>query len=131
MSRCQTCVHAQPIFVTSDIYIDGFGKVCCDCKTKIKDGYEPRDKPKGDIVARINNNEPLTVEEILQKVFKEYDMIIRPKALVVSPRTKMALLEAEPMIEQRVVLVETPACEDTTAYLMDRKDVEKWKLGGI
>lgn len=80
-------------------------------------------------MARINNNEPLTVEEILQKVFKEYDMIIRPKALVVSPRTKMALLEAEPTIEQRVVLIGHPACEDETAYLMDRKDVEKWALG--
>lgn len=79
-------------------------------------------------MARINNNEPLTVEKI-KETLKEYDMIIRPKALVVSPRMKQALLEAEPTIEQRVVLVETPACEDGTAYLMDRKDVEKWKLG--
>ena len=46
MSRCQTCVHSIPIFVTSDIYTDGFGQVCCDCKTKVKDGYEPRDKTK-------------------------------------------------------------------------------------
>lgn len=23
-----------------------------------------------------------------------------------------------------------PPCEDETAYLMDRKDVEKWTLGG-
>lgn len=81
-------------------------------------------------MSQINNYEPLTVEK-LQECLKEYDMIIRPKALVVSPRMKEMLLEAEPMIEQRVVLVETPACEDTTAYLMDRKDVEKWKLGGI
>lgn len=42
MSRCQTCVHSRPIFVTSDIYTDGFGQVCRDCKTKVKDGYKPR-----------------------------------------------------------------------------------------
>lgn len=81
-------------------------------------------------MAQINNNEPLTVEKI-KETLKEYDMIIRPKALVVSPIMKQALLEAEPTIEQRVVLVEAPACEDDTAYLMDRKDIEKWKLGGI
>lgn len=79
-------------------------------------------------MAQINNNEPLTVEKI-KETLKEYDMIIRPKALVVSPRMKAALLEAEPTIEQRVVLIGHPACEDTTGYLMDRKDVENWKLG--
>ena len=42
MSRCQTCIHSIPIGVTSDIYTDGFEQVCCDCKTKVKDGYEPR-----------------------------------------------------------------------------------------
>lgn len=80
-------------------------------------------------MAQINNYEPLTVEK-LQEGLKEYDMIIRPKALVVSPRMKEMLLEAEPTIEQRVVLIGHPACEDETAYLMDRKDVEKWTLGG-
>lgn len=79
-------------------------------------------------MAQINNNEPLTVEKI-KETLKEYDMIIRPKALVVSPRMKAALLEAEPTIEQRVVLIGHPACEDETAYLMDRKDVEIWILG--
>lgn len=74
-------------------------------------------------------NEPLTVEEILERVLKEYDMIIRPKALVVSPKIKKELLEKVPTIEDRVVLIDYPACEDTTAYLMDRKDVEKWILG--
>ena len=74
------------------------------------------------------NNEPLTVEKI-KETLKEYDMIIRPKALVVSPRMKKELLEKVPTIENRVVLVDNPACEDETAYLMDRKDVEKWKLG--
>lgn len=80
-------------------------------------------------MAQINNNEPLTVEKV-QETLKEYDMIIRPKALVVSPKMKKELLEKIPTIEDRVVLVDHPACEDTTAYLMDRKDVEKWKLGG-
>lgn len=80
-------------------------------------------------MAQINNNEPLTVEK-LQEGLKEYDMIIRPKALVVSPRMKEMLLEAEPTIEQRVVLVGDPTCEDTTAYLMDREYVEKHITGG-
>ena len=44
MSRCQTCIHSVPIFVSSDIYTDGYGQVCRDCKTKRKDGYESRDK---------------------------------------------------------------------------------------
>lgn len=88
-------------------------------------------------MAKINNYEPLTVEKV-QECLKKYDMIIRPKALVVSLKMKEALLEAEPTIEQRVVLIGHPACEDETAYLMDRKDIETWvlernsvSLGGI
>ena len=41
MIRCQTCVHSIPIFISSDIYMDGFSQTCRDCKTGRKDGYEP------------------------------------------------------------------------------------------
>ena len=41
MRDCQTCIHSIPIFVTSDIYVDGYSQICRDCKTKRKDGYEP------------------------------------------------------------------------------------------
>lgn len=80
-------------------------------------------------MTQTNNDEPLTVER-LQEVLKKYDMIIRPMALIVSPRVKKALLEEEPMIEKQIVLVEDSACEDTIAYLISRKDAEKWSLGG-
>ena len=43
MSRCQTCIHSIPIYVTSDIRTDGYGQVCRECKTKNKDGYESTD----------------------------------------------------------------------------------------
>lgn len=41
MSRCQTCVHSIPIFISSNIYMDGYSQTCRDCKTGRKDGYEP------------------------------------------------------------------------------------------
>lgn len=79
-------------------------------------------------MALVNNDGPLTVEKI-KEALREYDMIIRPKALVVSPRIKKELLEAEPMIEQRVVLVGYPACEDEKAVLIDRKDLKNYLEG--
>ena len=41
MRSCQTCIHSIPIFVTSNIYMDGYSQTCLDCKAKRKDGYEP------------------------------------------------------------------------------------------
>lgn len=67
----------------------------------------------------IIHSEPLTVEK-LKEAINDFDLIIRPKALILSPEMKEALLEAEPDIEKKLVLVVSPCVYDT-AYLVDRK----------
>ena len=69
----------------------------------------------------------LTPESIAEAIEK-YDRIIRPKALVVSPKIKEQLLEAHPETEHKVKIVSTVICGDETAYLMDRKYVEDMGL---
>lgn len=71
------------------------------------------------------NSEPLTPEKIIQTLH-ELDMIVRPKALILSPQVKKVVLEAYPQIEERILLVENPACEDGTAYLIDRSKLEEF-----
>lgn len=65
---------------------------------------------------------PLTVER-LQEYIREFDLVIRPKALVVSPEMEEALLKAEPDIEKKLVVV-TSLGMDNTAYLIDRTELE-------
>lgn len=72
----------------------------------------------------IINGDPLTVE-MLKEAIHDYDLIIRPKALILSPEMKEALLEAEPDIEKKLVLVVSPCVYDT-AYLVDRKKLEEF-----
>lgn len=69
--------------------------------------------------------EPLTPEK-LAETLKKWDEIIRPKALILNPQLKEALLKEYPEIEHKVVLVEFEACETDKAYLMDRSEVEKY-----
>ena len=68
---------------------------------------------------------PITAEDI-NEALKQLDEIIRPKALVLNPQLKAAIMKDYPDIEKKVLLIETPACEAETAYLMDRKEVEKF-----
>lgn len=72
----------------------------------------------------IIHSEPLTVEK-LKEAINDFDLIIRPKALILSPEMKEALLEAEPDIEKKLVLVVSPCVYDT-AYLVDRKELEEF-----
>ena len=69
--------------------------------------------------------DPLTPEK-LAETLKKWDEIIRPKALILNPQLKAALLKEYPEIEHKVVLVEFDACEKGSAYLMDRSEVEKY-----
>ena len=66
----------------------------------------------------IIHSEPLTVEK-LKEAINDFDLIIRPKALILSPEMKEALLEAVPDIEKKLVLV-VSTCVYDTAYLVDR-----------
>lgn len=70
----------------------------------------------------IIHSEPLTVEK-LKDALHDFDLIIRPKALILSPEMKKALLEAEPDIEKKLVLVASTGLTDT-AYLIDRTELE-------
>lgn len=70
----------------------------------------------------IIHSEPLTVEKLKEAIHK-FDLLIRPKALMVSPEMKKALLEAEPDIEKKLVLVASTGLTDT-AYLIDRTELE-------
>jgi hypothetical protein len=76
-----------------------------------------------DIFAR-----PATAADI-NEALKQLDEIIRPKALVLNPQLKAAIMKEYPDIEKKVLLIETPACEAETAYLMDRKEVEMFIRG--
>ena len=64
----------------------------------------------------------LTVEE-LREILHRYDLITRPKALMLSPEMKEALLQAEPDIEEKIVLVAALGM-DNHAYLIDRTELE-------
>lgn len=75
----------------------------------------------------IIHSEPLTVEK-LKDALHDFDLIIRPKALILSPEMKEALLEAEPDIEKKLVLVVSPCVYDT-AYLIDRTKLEEFMRG--
>ena len=72
----------------------------------------------------IIHSEPLTVEK-LKNALHDFDLIIRPKELILSPEMKEALLEAEPDIEKKLVLVVSPCVYDT-AYLVDRTKLEEF-----
>lgn len=72
----------------------------------------------------IINGEPLTVEK-LKEAIHDFDLIIRPKALILSPEMKEALLKAEPDIEKKLVLIVSPCVYDT-AYLIDRTQLEQF-----
>ena len=64
MRGCQTCIHSMPIFVTSDIYIDGYSQTCRDCKAGRKDGYEPvyGEEPKKYII-ELSENDYMALKE--------------------------------------------------------------------
>lgn len=72
----------------------------------------------------IINGDPLTVE-MLKEAIHDYDLIIRPKALILSPEMKEVLLEAVPDIEKKLVLV-VSTCVYDTAYLIDRTKLEEF-----
>ena len=64
----------------------------------------------------------LTVEE-LRAVIHRFDLTARPKALMLSYEMKEALLQAEPDIEEKIVLVAALGMNNH-AYLIDRTELE-------
>ena len=64
MRGCQTCTHSMPIFITSDIYTNGYSQTCRDCLAERKDGYEPiyGEEPKKYII-ELSENDYVALKE--------------------------------------------------------------------
>ena len=63
----------------------------------------------------------------IKKTLLEFDMKLRPQALVFHPSKMRDIAELVPDIEEHVELLPTLTVSEDVWYLVDREEIERWK----
>ena len=72
----------------------------------------------------------ITINDI-KKAIQEYDKICRPFIVCLNPEDANLLREGLPDLDKRVVVAENIALERGTVYVIERKKIDEWIVGGL
>ena len=70
-------------------------------------------------------------ENDIKKAIHQADLIIRPKIMFLHPEDKKQITEQMPDIEKKIVLEESAFINRGQGIIMDRKELEQWRLGTV
>lgn len=66
-------------------------------------------------------------EQDLRDLLNRYDIIRRPKVIMLNPCVYDQIIQAFPKIEDDYVLIADPCVDVDKAYVFDREELERWK----
>ncbi|MBR3360030.1 MAG: hypothetical protein IKG39_01695 [Lachnospiraceae bacterium] len=68
-------------------------------------------------------------ENDIKKAIHQADLTIRPKIMFLHPEDKKQITEQMPDIEKKIVIEESAFIDRGQGIIMDRKELEQWRLG--
>ena len=70
-------------------------------------------------------------EQDFKDLLNKYDIMKRPKVIMLNPWMHEQILQAFPNIEDDYVLIADPCVDTDKAYIFDREELERWKTPQI